>query len=461
MYKTERNGMMQKFTVEDILAATGGRLASGSADTVIKGVATDSRDVQEGYLFVAIKGARVDGHTFFDDVFKKGAAAVLSEQDYESESGAVVRVESTVKALGDAAAAYLKKYRVPVVAVTGSIGKTSTKDMVWAVLSSKYNVLKTGGNRNSEVGLPLTVFELEAEHEAAVLEMGMEQFGEIHRLVEIARPEAAVITNIAMSHIENLGSQEGILKAKLEVTDFFGEKNTLFVNGDDKFLKGVSGGFMIKRYGTGEENDLRAEDISDKGLLGSEFTAVCRAERCRVRVKAPGVHNVYNALAAIGVGMNFGISFEDAAKAVEDAVITDMRLAVEEVGGMTIIKDYYNAGPMSVAASLKVLAGVRGGRRIAVLGDMLELGDFSESEHRKIGVLAAECADMLITAGMEAKLIAEAAHTAGLSEVLAFPNTDAAAYEIGEYLKAGDCVLIKASRGMKFEKIYEAIKEKN
>lgn len=451
---------MQKFSVEDILRATGGELIAGEKTTIITGVATDSREVKAGYLYVALKGARVDGHIFFDDVFEKGAAAVLSEKDYQTEKGAVIKVENTLKALGDSAKGYLAKYRVPVVAVTGSIGKTSTKDMVWSVLSSKYNVLKNIGNRNSEVGMPLTVFDLEAEHEMAVLEMGMEQFGEIHRLVDIARPEAALITNIAMSHIENLGSQEGILQAKLEVTDFFGEDNMLFVNGDDKFLKTVSGEFQIEFYGKGENCGLKAADIEDKGILGSEFTVTSGGESCRVRVNAPGVHNVYNALAAIGVGMRFGINMADAAKAIENAEITDMRLTVEETDGLTIIKDYYNAGPISVMASLEVLASVKDKRRIAVLGDMLELGEFSKDEHRKIGMAVPDYADALITAGREAMEIAKTASEAGLEKVMAFPNTDAAAAEVNCYIEKGDCVLIKASRGMQFEKIYEKIKNK-
>ncbi len=450
---------MQRFTVEDILLATGGELLSGEKSTLITGVTTDSREVGAGYIYVALKGARVDGHSFFDDVFEKGAAAVLSEQEYHTEKGAVIKVKNTLAGLGDMAAGYLKKYRVPVVAVTGSIGKTSTKDMVSAVLASKYNVLKNTGNRNSEVGMPLTVFGLEAEHEMAVLEMGMEQFGEIHHLVDIARPEAAVITNIAMSHIENLGSQEGILKAKLEVTDFFAEDNVLFVNGDDKFLKTVSGKFKTNLYGKGENCDIKAEDITDRGIFGSEFTLVHGGERQRVTVNAAGVHNVYNALAAIGIGMQFGISAADAARAVEKAEITDMRLTVEQTDKYTIIKDYYNAGPMSVEAALDVLKSAEGKRKVAILGDMLELGEFSKDEHKKIGHKVPGCADMLITAGREAMEMAKSASEAGLGEVMAFPTTDAAAAEVKLYLKKGDCVLIKASRGMHFEKIYEKIKE--
>lgn len=455
----ERKITMQKWSVADILASCGGELISGDEGILIKDVVSDSRDVSEGSLFVAIKGERVDGHDFFDDVFKKGAAAVLSEKDYITDKGAVVKVESTLKALGDIAKGYLEKYRVPVVAVTGSIGKTSTKDMISAVLSKKYSVLKNRGNRNSEVGMPLTVFELDSEHEIAVLEMGMEQFGEIHHLVDIARPEVAAITNIAMSHIENLGSQENILKAKLEVTDYFGEDNTLFVNGDDKFLKTVSGGFKVKKYGTEEQCELRAENIVDNGLLGSEFVAVIGGEKQTVKVKAPGVHNVYNALVAIGVGMEFGVTPKEAADAISETELTDMRLSVEEVSGMTVIRDYYNAGPLSVKASLGVLESAKNQRKVAILGDMLELGEFSKTEHEKIGALASEIADVLVTAGKEASAMADEARRMGMGTVYSFADTDSAADAITEIVRQGDCVLIKASRGMKFEKIYSKIKE--
>lgn len=449
---------MQSFKVEDVLRATKGKLLSGE-NKEITGVITDSRKVFGGELFIPFIGERADGHDYIEDVLKKGAAAVLSQKDIKTE-GTMIKVDDTLNALGDMAKEYLKMYRVPVVGVTGSVGKTSTKDMISGVLESKYNVLKSTGNHNNEIGMPLTAFSIEKEHNMAVFEMGMSAFGELNYLADIARPDVAVITNIGMSHIENLGSQEGILKAKLEICDFFDKDNVLFVNGDDKFLKDVSGEFKIIRYGMGKNCDIKATDIDDRGILGTYFTITASGKSHPVYVKAPGVHNVYNAMAAIGIGMHYGISLEDAAKAVGDVVLTDMRMTVEELFGITILKDFYNAAPDSVRASLSVLKSVKDKRRVAVLGDILELGDFSKEEHRKLGASVYECADVLVTAGENAKFIAEGAKALGMQNVYSFDDTDSAGENIKSITKSGDCILIKASRGMKFEKIYEKYEEK-
>ena len=449
---------MQSFKVEDVLRATKGKLLSGE-NKEIKGVITDSRKVFGGELFIPFKGERADGHDYIKDVLKKGAAAALSQEDIKTK-GTLIKVDDTLTALGALAKEYLKMYRIPVVGVTGSVGKTSTKDMISGVLESKYNVLKSTGNHNNEIGMPLTVFDMEKEHNMAVFEMGMSAFGELNYLADIARPDVAVITNIGMSHIENLGSQEGILKAKLEMCDFFEEDNVLFVNGDDKFLKDVSGEFKVIRYGMGKNCDIQASDIDDRGILGTHFTITVSGKHQPVYVKAPGVHNVYNAMAAIGIGMHYGISLEAAAKAVEEVVLTDMRMTIEEISDVTILKDFYNAAPDSVRASLSVLKSVKEKRRVAVLGDILELGDFSKEEHRKLGDSLYECADVLVTAGENAKFIAEGAKALGMKEVYQFDNTDEAARNIKSITKPGDCILIKASRGMRFEKIYEKYEEK-
>ena len=449
---------MQSFKVEDVLRATKGKLLSGE-NKEIKGVITDSRKVFGGELFIPFKGERADGHDYIKDVLKKGAAAALSQEDIKTK-GTLIKVDDTLTALGALAKEYLKMYRIPVVGVTGSVGKTSTKDMISGVLESKYNVLKSTGNHNNEIGMPLTVFDMEKEHNMAVFDMGMSAFGELNYLADIARPDVAVITNIGMSHIENLGSQEGILKAKLEMCDFFEEDNVLFVNGDDKFLKDVSGEFKVIRYGMGKNCDIQASDIDDRGILGTHFTITVSGKHQPVYVKAPGVHNVYNAMAAIGIGMHYGISLEAAAKAVEEVVLTDMRMTIEEISDVTILKDFYNAAPDSVRASLSVLKSVKEKRRVAVLGDILELGDFSKEEHRKLGDSLYECADVLVTAGENAKFIADGANALGMKEVYEFDNTDEAARNIKSITKPGDCILIKASRGMRFEKIYEKYEEK-
>lgn len=449
---------MRKFSVSDVLRACGGKLISGDKDMLITRVLSDSREASEGALFVPFKGARSDGHDFIPDVIKKGASS-LSENHMESCDGTVIEVESTLEALGDIAAEYLKMYRVPVVGVTGSVGKTSTKDMIAGVLSVKYDILKSTGNHNNEIGMPLTVLGMEEENNMAVLEMGMSAFGELNYLARIAKPDVAVITNIGMSHIENLGSQEGILKAKLEICDYFDKESLLFVNGDDPFLKDLVRDFKIVTYGMGENCNIRATEIVNRGIMGSTFTLLVEGESYPVTVKAPGVHNVYNAMAAIGIGMHYGITVADAAEAVSRVELTDLRMTVEELGGYVLLKDFYNAAPDSVRASLAVLKTVEGMRRVAVLGDILEMGEYAEAEHKKLGAAAHENADVLITVGKNGRFIAEGAVSAGMTDVVSFDTTEAAAEGIFEYTKPGDCVLIKASRGMRFEKIYEKYKE--
>ena len=449
---------MQKFSGKDILRATKGELLCGNDDFSVKRVVTDSRIVQSGDLFVPFCGETFDGHDYIDNVLQNGAAAALSEKDIKSENGAVIKVKSTLDALGAIAAEYLRFYPIPVVGITGSVGKTSTKDMISAVLARKFDILKSTGNHNNEIGMPLTILEKEENHNMAVLEMGMSAFGELDYLANIARPAVAVITNIGMSHIENLGSQEGILKAKLEICNYFNDENVLIVNGDDKFLKNIKKDFPIVRYGSGENCDVRAVDIKNNGILGSDFTLVMDGKKYPAEVKAPGMHNVYNALAAIAVGVHYGISPEECIKGVAAAEMTDMRMSIEKSGETIILKDFYNAAPDSIRASLEVLKTVKGHRRVAVLGDVLEMGSFAEEEHRKLGKSVNDAADVLITAGENAKFIAEGAKDAGMSEVISFDDTDAAAENIKNIVKDGDCILIKASRGMKFEKIYQKIK---
>ncbi|MEE0944487.1 MAG: UDP-N-acetylmuramoyl-tripeptide--D-alanyl-D-alanine ligase [Clostridia bacterium] len=452
---------MQEFTIEEVRAACGGEYIK-KAEGVISGVAIDSRKVSDGMLFVPIVGERVDGHDYISSALDNGAAASLSERDTVSaDKGALIKVESSVNAIGKIAAAYKKKYNVPTVGVTGSVGKTTTKDMIAAVMSKLGACLKTEGNFNNELGLPLTVFRLKKEHKSAVLEMGMSAFGEIHHLVDIARPDVAVITNVGMSHIENLGSREGILKAKMEIADFFGKDNLLIINADNDMLKTVSKDkeYKILTYGIDEKADYMAKDITDKGLAGCSFTAVTPRGRFEIKLTAAGVHNVYNALSAIAVGEHFGISASDIADAVGNFELTKMRMTVEKYGNVTLINDCYNASYDSVKAGLEVLAKSKG-RRVAVLGDVLELGDFAKETHLNMGIVCGGRADVVITAGNNAKYIAEGAKSAGVKEVLYYPTTEEAAQAAAKMIKDGDTVLVKASRGMKFEIVCNTIGDK-
>lgn len=445
---------MQSFTVEEVRAACGGRyIGSAEGGAEISGVTIDSRKACEGMLFVPVKGERVDGHDYIPQAVEAGAVS-LCETGHGMFDGVVIEVKNTVDAIGKIAHAYKMKYNVPTVGITGSVGKTTTKDMIAAVMAKKFGCLKTQGNFNNELGLPLTVFGLESHHTAAVLEMGMSAFGEIHHLADIARPDVGVITNIGMSHIENLGTREGILKAKMEICDFFGEGNLLIVNGDNDLLKtvGHNGTYKIETYGIESEGlTYRGYDIEDLGLDGCRFKVDIGNRQHLVTVGAAGVHNVYNALAAIAVGMHYGIDIEEIKAAVAGFELTAMRMSVEKTGGITLINDCYNASPDSIRASLGVLKSAPP-RRVAVLGDVLELGSYAEKAHLEIGGMCAESSvDVLICAGNNARYIAEGA--AGVPEVHYFETTQQAAEFAAKTVKIGDTVLVKASRGMHFEDI--------
>ncbi len=454
---------MQVLTIKDILRAAKGEIISKTSDSAeleITGITIDSRKVSEGVLFIPLKGASADGHDFVKSALEHGASAALTEKDIERANGTLIRVTNTRKAMGDIARYYKKKYFVPSVAITGSVGKTTTKDMVCAVLSAHYNTLKTPENFNNDIGVPLTIYGLEEEHEMAVIEMGMNHFGEIEYLAGIALPDAAIITNIGMSHIENLGSQEGIFRAKMEVTRLFTEKNTLFVNGDDRFLKTVTGGpYRVVKYGLDPSNDVYAKDIENKGRFGVRFTVVYDGGEFRAEVSQPGVHNVYNALAAVCAGLHFGVSVEECVKGLKECEYTSQRLEIIEHNGIEIINDCYNSSPDSIRAALKVLQASAKGSKTAILGDVLEMGDFAQKAHFDLGAdVAASGIDMLITVGENASRIAEGARAAGFTNVREYSSTAETAADIAKLVKRGDSVLVKASHGMRFEKITEAIK---
>jgi len=457
---------MQKLTIDDILKATNGVVVSGDAQTQINGITTDSRAVDGGKLFIPLVGDKFDAHNFIAAAFDMGAMAALSHRDTEGMLGkTIIKVKDTRIALGDIARYYKKKYNVPTVSVTGSVGKTTTKDMLYAVMAQKYNTLKTPGNFNNDIGLPLTVLMLEEEHKAAVLEMGMNHFGEIDYLASIALPDVAVITNIGMSHIENLGSQEGIFKAKCEVVKYLGSDKVLIVNGDDKYLQTLKGNVECRviYYGVdNSENDVYAKDICDKGIDGIDFVAVVCGKEYEVSVKNAGRHNVYNALAAICTGLELGISVEDAIEGIYNCEYTAMRMAITQQKGMTIINDCYNASPDSIRAALSVLKGAKGERRIAILGDVLEMGDFAQKAHYELGKSVVESgADILITVGKNARCIAEGAIDNGMKNVQSFEKTLEAQAYCADAVMEGDAVLIKASRGMHFEDIYKEIVKEN
>lgn len=449
---------MQRMNINDILTATGGRLICGNGDFEISEITTDSRKAGVNMLFVPILGENNDGHDFIGSAFENGADAVITHRDIPEIPGKnIVRVEDTRVAFGDIARFYKQKYNLPTVGITGSVGKTTTKDMISAVLAMKYNTLKTQGNFNNDIGLPLTIFRLEQKHEMAVIEMGMSHMGEIHYLASIARPDVAVITNIGMSHIENLGSQENIWKSKMQICDFFDENGLLVVNGDDEFLRRGSDKCKVISYGIENKNcDLVAEDIENLGIDGTKFKVRVDGERHEVYVKIPGVHNVYNALCAIAVGRHFGVSMKDIIDGIREFLLTNMRMEIKNSGGIYFINDCYNASPDSMRAALKVLKDMRSARKIAVLGDVLEMGGFAEKALYGVG-LEMDGVDVLVTVGENSKYIAKGAKLSGVETVVSFDANNEAIYYLEENIKEGDAVLIKASRGMHFEEITEAL----
>ncbi len=451
---------MQRLNVKDVLAATGGTLVCGTEDFEISEIVTDSRKAGANMLFVPIVGDNNDGHDFIGSAFENGAETVVTHRDIPAMAGKnIIRVRDTRIAFGDIARYYKEKYNLPTVAITGSVGKTTTKDMISAVLAMKYNTLKTQGNFNNDIGLPITVFRLEKKHEAAVLEIGMSHMGEIRYLASIAKPDVAVITNIGMSHIENLGSQENIYYSKLQICDFMDKDKLLVVNGDDKFLTRHFDRCRVVTCGIENKNcDLVAENIKNLGIDGTKFTVSVDGENHEVYVKIPGVHNVYNALIAIAVGRNYNIPMKDIIEGIRGFVLTSMRMEIRDYNGVTVINDCYNASPDSMRAALSVLHDMKAKRRIAVLGDVLEMGTFAEKALYEVG-LSIEDMDMLVTVGDNSRFIARGASFAGIKNTKSFKTNREAIDCLKEYLKPGDAVLVKASRGMRFEQIVDALKK--
>lgn len=450
---------MQELSVSDIVKATGGELASGCPNEIITGITTNSRESGNGILFIPLVGEKRDGHDFIESAIEQGSAVITARS--VPNCGTVVTVGDTRKALGDIARYYKAKYNVPTVSVTGSVGKTTTKDMVSSVLAQKYKTHKTPNNFNNDIGVPLTIFGIEAEYRAAVIEMGMNHFGEISYLTDIVRPDCAIITNIGMSHIENLGSREGIFKAKMEITESFSADNVLIVNGDDDYLKTLDNTpYKLIKFGMSDENDIYAKDVVNNGLFGTEFTVVHCGGEFRARVTQPGVHNIYNALSAVAAGLCMGLSENECAAGLEECVYTSSRLEIIKHKGMEIISDCYNSSPDSVRAALKVMRETKQPRRVAVLGDILEMGEYAKDAHYELGSAVVESGcDMLITAGGNAREIGHGAIDGGMENVVCFDTTEELNANISSLIADGDCILVKASHGMRFDTVVDEIKK--
>jgi len=446
---------MEKLNLTEIAAALG---TTVPIEAEITEISTDTRNLPEGCLFLALKGTHFDGHAFAKRAVESGAAAVVTE--YEIEGCPCLIVPDTRRALLQIATYYRKKFSPVLIGVTGSVGKTTSKEMIALVLSSSFNTLKTQGNLNNEIGLPKTLLELNSGHEAAVIEMGMSDFGEIHRLSSATQPTIGVITNIGFSHIENLKSQEGILKAKLEILDCMKDDAPLVVNGDDAYLEPLKNKLSRPVYTYGIENedvDVRAVDITAEENSTS-FNVIENGEKtCCVTLPCVGLHNVLDALGAYCAGRLAKIEPEKIAEALGKYKTVGFRQNIEQHGTYTLIVDCYNASPDSMKAALHVLKEMKSsGRKAAVLGDMLELGDLSRKLHEIVGNMTlASGADQIFCYGTQARYIAEAAAAAGASVFHTEDKTELCC-AIRAYLRPGDLILFKASRGMHLE---DCIKE--
>jgi UDP-N-acetylmuramoyl-tripeptide--D-alanyl-D-alanine ligase len=463
-------------SVETLISVTGGTLVWGSTDTMVNGVSTDSRAVEPGALFVAFAGERVDGHDFLGEAISSGARALLITRPSEQiadlvESAtrrevAIVRVPEALEALQALARHHRERLFCPVIGVTGSTGKTTTKEFLTSALGTSMKVVSTRGNRNNELGVPLTIMDAGADTDVLVVEMAMRGLGQIADLCRIARPTMGLVTNVGMSHIEMLGSQEAIASAKAELVEAVPEEGSVFLNGDDAFSAtlALASRAPVVRYGLEGTCDVRAVEIVLDDQSCASFDIVADETTFSVTLAVPGRHNVYNALAAAAVAMRLGLAPEDIADGLARASAGEMRMqSFTSAGGVHVINDAYNANPSSMRAAIETLAGMMGAeRRIAVLGDMAELGSLAELAHFRIGEeLANHPIDVLVTVGERAARIADGARAEGMDPERVRPcaTVDEASEVLDDELEPGDVVLVKASRVMGLERIVEGIVE--
>lgn len=451
---------MKNMSLQKIAAACGGTYCGSAdlSDREVSSVVIDSRKAEKDSLFVAIKGARVDGHSFIPQVMKKGALCAVSEQDLGDVPYPYIKVGSCEQALKDIAEHYRRSLDIRVVGISGSVGKTSTKEMIASVLGQKFNVLKTEGNFNNEIGLPLTVFNIREEHEIAVLEMGISHFGEMTRLAKIARPDICVITNIGVAHIESLGSRDGILKAKTEMFKYMNPEGTIILNGDDDKLRGFvsENGVSPVYFGLDPSCPYHAEKTENKGLRGTDAEFVTPDSRFHAHISIPGGHMVYNALAGIAVGTALGMTPDEMARGIEALVPIAGRNNLIETERWSIIDDCYNANPASMKSSLDVLA-CADTRTVAILGDMFELGASEKEMHYEVGAYAAEkgISVLICIGGLSAETARGARESSdgAAMEILHYSTKEDFFKEMNDVLKKDDTILVKASHGMEFTEI--------
>jgi len=449
-------------SLSEIVGAINGEILVKNNEGNFNKISTDTRKIEKDNLFIALTGENFNGNDYVIHAIEKGASIVIVDDikfkvEELNDRGTIIKVNNTKTALGDLARFYRKKIGIKVVGITGSTGKTSTKDLVAAFLSGKYKVFKTQGNFNNEIGLPLMIFELSKEYDIAVLEMGTSNFGEINRLARIACPNISAITNIGVAHIEYLKSRENILKEKMCITDFFDDKNSLIVNCENDMLKTVNkeDKFNLEKIGYDEKYDLYAKNI-ELTCETTAFDAITKNnESHRFNLNMVGEHNVLNALIGIQIAKDLGLTFDEMEKGLENFNATSMRLEFIKKDDFTIINDSYNANPDSMKAALRVLENYSGNRKIAVLGSMGELGDYAEEAHTEVGKFAKGKADILLTTGKFKECYEE-----GFKEgTMLFETKQELMEKLANMIKINDTILIKASRSEKFEEIIKLIEK--
>ena len=453
---------MKGLTLRRIAEVCGGTYIGRESDQEkeVTAITTDSRKAEKGGLFAAIRGERADGHDFIPSVFEKGALCVISERELPDAQGNYILTGSTLDALKAVAEEYLEQLGIPVVGITGSVGKTSTKEMIAAVLAQKYRVLKTAGNFNNELGLPLTVFRLREDDEIAVLEMGISDFGEMHRLAKIAKPDTCVITNIGPCHLEFLGDRDGVLKAKTEIFDFLRPDGHIILNGDDDKLSTIQEvkGIRPVFFGIDKENTVYADRIEKRGLDGISCRIHTDQGSFATVIPSPGIHMVQNALAGTAVGLQYGLSLEQIQAGIESLRPVNGRFHIVHTEQYTVIDDCYNANPISMKASLEIL-GDGPGRKVAILGDMGELGPDEERLHYSVGQAAGALdIDCCLCVGPLCRKLAEGiADVNQKIEVIHFEHLQELLGKLPQLVRKDDTILVKASHFMHFEKVVEKL----
>lgn len=454
---------METLTITEILRATEGKLINGSQNYPVKNISIDSRNITKDDLFIAIKGKTLDGHKFIKEAINKGATSIIvSEQYQESKTINQILVEDTTKALGDIAHYYRTKFSPIVVAITGSNGKTTTKEMVAEIIKNHYQIIKAQDSFNNDIGVPLTVLQLTEQTQVMVLEMEMNEIGGTKRLCDIAQPHIGVITNIGDTHLEFLHSRDGVAQEKSELLEAISKTGTAILNADDPIVKNIGERFQFKKklcYGIKNKADFVANKIIDKYEQGSEFLL---NNKDTIKLMIPGLYNIYNALAAITVASVLGIEFSEIIKALEKFKLPAMRMERLNISGIEIINDAYNANPQSMMVALNTFVKFpSNGRKIAILGDMLELGEQSPKLHKNLGKNLPAGIDILVTVGEMAKYIASGAQENSNKPdiILTFDNPTEAGNKLVDIIKINDKILIKGSRAVKMEQIIYKFKE--